>query len=238
MKKFFEMASTTKVSANKLMDKDSKALYTTAIKQAMPALYNYASKRFNAMTGTQAPQPVDKDTHDMAMTALSIILTATDTGMHRSVDLLDKISWTTLVRKGTPVGDLMFAISVENNCKEVLKGMRDKYGTKLNGINEDAYMKACKDLEEAEKARKDLETVPGNYKWDWTMTTSANPIMKECDNLIVAFVNQQSAKSLAEVEAEAEERRAKRRAARKAKKEAEKAAKAEAQREAAKAAQA
>lgn len=213
MKKFFIKAGTTKATPSKMMDETTLATYKSTLNNCKPALYAYASAKFNYMM--DEVNPVDKAVTNMAYSALGVIIDMIGIDIRKSEELLDTIAQATLKDKVTAKGDAMFAQSKVKTARQVLKGMRDEYGTRLNGISDDAYMTAVKNLEDAQKALADLADVEENYNHSWEMA-SVTALIAVCDKVFTAKANGMLAKTPAQLEAEAEARKQARKERRKA----------------------
>lgn len=226
MKNMFIKAGTTKATASAMMDETMLATYKATLNSCKPALYAYASAKFNYMM--DETNTVDKAVTNMAYSALGIIIDMVGIDIRKSEELLNVIAKATLKVKDTYTGEALFAQSQVKSANEVLKNMRDKHGTRLNGISDEAYAHAIKELEDAQAKLNSLKVVEDNCKHSWEMA-SVSALIKECDRVFTAKANNMLAKTPAQLEAEAEARKQARKERRKANAQAKKAeAKAEA----------
>lgn len=213
MKTLFIKAGTTKATPSKMMDETTLATYKATLNNCKPALYAYASAKFNYMM--DEVNVVDKAVTNMAYSALGVIIEMVGLDIRKSEELLDTIAQATLKDKVTAKGAAMLAQSKVKTAKQVLKGMRDDYGTRLKGISDEAYANAIKDLEEAQANLEKLADVEDNYNHSWEMA-SVSALITVCDKVFTAKANNMLAKTPAQLEAEAEARKQARKERRKA----------------------
>lgn len=226
MKTLFIKAGTTKAAPSKMMDETTLATYKSTLNNCKPALYAYASAKFNYMM--DETNIVDKAVTNMAYSALGVIIDMVGIDIRKSEELLDTIAKATLKDKVTAKGDAMLAQSRVKTARKILNDMRDEYGTRLNGIDDDAYMNAVKNLENAQAELEALADVEGNYSHSWEMA-SVTALIKVCDDVFKAKANNMLAKTPAQLEADAEARKQARKERRQANAKAKKQAKAEAE---------
>ena len=162
----------------------------------------------------------------MAYSALGVIIDMVGIDIRKSEELLDVIAKATLKDKVTAKGDAMFAQSQVKTARKILNDMRDEYGTRLNGISDETYMHAVKQLEDAQAKLASLADVEDNYAHNWEMA-SVSALIRVCDQVFTAKANNMLAKTPAQLEAEAEARKQARKERRKANAQAKKQAKAE-----------